>query len=137
MNPLPFSLECLFYLIVLLVGTIILVLYVLRSKNNYEKFEENNYKKPLFYMFYTEWCGHSQKMLPEWNKLTTEFSNSIDFKLVNCEKDNTSKNMCSKFKIKYLPTLIFLKQDGTQKIYNGDADINNLISFTEEQIKNN
>lgn len=134
MNKLPIAPEYLLYLIVLLIGITIFTLHVLKSKKIYEKFRESN-NKPIFYMFYAEWCGHSKKMLPEWTKLIDKYDTSIDFKLINCEMNKENRNLCKKYKIRYLPTLIFLKQDGTHELYNGGPDINNLVAFTEKQMK--
>ena len=42
--------------------------------------------------------------------------------------------MCGKFNIKFLPTLVFMKGDGTSEIYKGGPDLDKLFEFTEEQM---
>lgn len=142
MAPLPFEPEYLFLGIVFAIGAIILAFCVLKSRNNYEKFQE----KPLFYMFYTEWCGYSQKMLPVWESLKKQkiqplqentLEEIIDFRKINCEANEDTKKMCSKFKVKYLPTLIFMGSDGEPKLYRGSADLNALFEFTKTQVMEN
>ena len=139
MAPLPFEPEYLFLGIVFAIGAIILAFCVLKSRKNYEKFKE----KPLFYMFYTEWCGYSQKMLPVWESLKkqkaqplqeTTLEEIIEFRKINCEEN---KKMCGKFKVKYLPTLIFMGSDGEPKLYRGSADLNALFEFTKKQVMEN
>ena len=45
--------------------------------------------------------------------------------------------MCGKFKVKYLPTLIFMGSDGEPKLYRGSADLNTLFEFTKKQVMEN
>ena len=134
MNPLPFAPEYLLLGIVLLVGLVIVVLRVLKSKKEYEAFQDVN-EKPVMYMFYTEWCGHSKKMLPVWNTLTqNRIKNRVEFKMVNCEEDEQSKKLCRDFSVKFLPTLVFVKNNGESSMYNGGPDANELLKFTNEQL---
>ena len=125
MAPLPFQPEHLFLAIVFIIGTIILVLHVFNNKRKLEKF---NSQKPVFYMFYTEWCGYSQKMLPVWDSLPKQLvkrvkvtdetgkrltdkklEDIIEFKKINCEENETTRKMCQDFKVKYLPTYFYEK----------------------------
>ena len=150
MAPLPFQPEHLFLGIVFTIGVIILVIHVLKSKSKYEQF---NSVKPVFYMFYTEWCGYSQKMLPVWDLLPKQLvkrikvkdeagkiltdkklEDIIEFKKINCEENETTRKMCQDFKVKYLPTLIFMKGNGEPELYRGAADLNLLFEFTENQM---
>ena len=125
-NPLPFPLEYLFIGIVLLVAIAIFLMYLKESKKRYEDFMNS---KPQFLMFFTNWCGHSRKMKPVFDEVKNELvtvdkiknekkmlKEIADFKMVNCENDDT--RMCSLFKIKYLPTLILIK-DGKKIKYTG------------------
>lgn len=137
MNTLPFPPEYLFLGIVLLVAIVVVVLHVLKSKKEYEAFQsQNKNEKPVMYMFYTEWCGHSQKMLPEWKTFTENriVKDKVEFKQVNCEKDDTTKKLCRDFSIKFLPTIIFIKNDGEKVMYNEGPDANKLLEFTKKQI---
>lgn len=135
MNTLPFPPEYLFLGIVLLVAIIVVVLHVLKSKKEYEAYQSQN-QKPVMYMFYTEWCGHSQKMLPEWKTFTENriVKDKVEFKQVNCEKDDTTKKLCRDFSIKFLPTIIFIKNDGEKVMYNEGPDANKLLEFTKKQL---
>lgn len=129
MNPLPFPPEYLFLGVVFTIGVVIVILHVLKSKKEYEAFQ--NYK-PVMYMFYTKWCGHSQKMLPIWNSLIKDrrFTNKLEFKLVNCEKDSESSNLCKKFKIKFLPTIFVQNDIVTKTYYDEGPNLNKLTNFT-------
>ena len=67
-------------------------------------------------MFYTTWCGHSKKMLPIWNKIVKKHKDRIIANLVNC--DNDTENLCGKYQIRYLPTIILerLKEGKPYKV---------------------
>ena len=55
-------------------------------------------------MFYTTWCGHSQKMLPIWEKIKKKHKERVITKLVDCDDD--TENLCGQYQIRYLPTII-------------------------------
>ena len=55
-------------------------------------------------MFYTTWCGHSQKMLPIWEKIKKKHKERVITKLVDC--DNDTENLCGQYQIRFLPTII-------------------------------
>ena len=142
-NPLPFPLEYLFIGIVLLVAIGIFFMYLIESKKQYEKFMNS---KPQFLMFFTNWCGHSRKMKPIFNEVKNELvtvdkiknekkmlKEIVDFKMVNCENDDT--RMCNLFKIKYLPTLILIK-NGKKIKYTGGPELEKLYLFLKRALTN-
>jgi thiol-disulfide isomerase/thioredoxin len=49
------------------------------------------------YFFHTDWCGHCQKAMPEWEKLEAgphKFGNTeVSFVRVNAEKDRTTADL--------------------------------------------
>lgn len=138
-NPLPFPLEYLFIGIVLLVAIGIFTMYLLESKKRYDNFMNSN---PKLYMFYTTWCGHSRKMLPVFEEVQNEslvvdnnkknMKEIVDFKGVDCDKD--SRKLCNLFKIKYLPTLILIK-DGKKIKYTGGPELEKLYLFLKKELK--
>ena len=139
-NPLPFPLEYLFICIVLLVAIGIFFMYLVESKKRYEKFMNS---KPQFLMFFTNWCGHSRKMKPIFDEVKNELvtvdkvknekktlKEIVDFKMINCENDDT--RICSLFKIKYLPTLILIK-NGKKIKYTGGPELEKLYLFLKRE----
>ena len=144
-NPLSFPLEYLFIGIVLLVAIAIFTMYLLESKKRYEKFK-NSKPQPQIIMFYTTWCGHSRKMKPIFKEVKNELvtidktknkkkllKDLVDFKLVDCDSD--SDNLCSLFKIKYLPTIILIK-DGKKINYTGGPNLEKLYLFLKKELIN-
>jgi thiol-disulfide isomerase/thioredoxin len=53
--------------------------------------------KANLYFFHTDWCGHCQKAMPEWEKLeagpTTFGNTTVSFVRVNAEKDRTTADL--------------------------------------------
>tara|TARA_B100001093_G_C26614420_1_gene921643 strand:- start:264 stop:692 length:429 start_codon:yes stop_codon:yes gene_type:complete len=137
-NPLPFQIEYLFIIIVLLVAVVIFTMYLLESKKKYEKF---NTDKSIFYMFHTEWCGHSKKMFPIFEIVQEEsvtingeinaLKDLVEFKPINCEDDK--EKLCSTFKIKYLPTLILIR-NGKKIKYTGGPELEKLYLFLKKEL---
>jgi thioredoxin-like negative regulator of GroEL len=75
------------------------------------------------YFFYTEWCGHSKKAMPEWKALmetlpATYGSTKVVGKAVNCEEDVMT---CTAYGVDAYPT-VKLETSG------GIADFTKLVT---------
>ena len=123
-----FHMEYVFILAVLIVSVMIVVVNI----KNTSKFIGS--EKNTVYMFYTNWCGYSRKMLPIWDLVSKkkEFNN-LNFKLIDCEKTQ-NKALCGRYKIKYLPTIIYVHE---RKIlaYNKGAEETELTKFVRNSSK--
>jgi hypothetical protein len=94
--------------------------------------EEQNKKqdtsKPTLKLFYTDWCGFSQRFFPEWEKIKNgDLKNLVNFEQVDCVK---SQNICNENNIGGYPSLIFEKQDKTK------VNFPNSIERTESTVVN-
>ena len=56
--------------------------------------------------FLAEWCGPCKKISPIVDELATEYEGKVD--IYKCDVDENSE-VCEKFGIRNIPTLIFLK----------------------------
>jgi hypothetical protein len=137
---------------VMVVGGVIIVLLILyflykKNQENLDIINENDTSDdetnkinetnvPILGVYYTEWCGYSQRFLRELkeeiipsleqNKLDKEFQ----IKLVDCEKH---KEECEKNNVPGFPTLILHK--GAESInYEGDRSASDLISFLKRKL---
>lgn len=58
------------------------------------------------YFFHTDWCGHCQKAMPEWEKLeagqTTFGNTTVSFIRVNAEKDRATTDL---YQVDAYPTI--------------------------------
>jgi thiol-disulfide isomerase/thioredoxin len=75
------------------------------------------------YFFYTDWCGHSKKAMPEWKALmetlpATYGSTKVVGKAVNCEEDVMT---CTAYGVDAYPT-VKLETSG------GIADFTKLVT---------
>lgn len=68
------------------------------------------------YFFYTNWCGFSQKAMPEWEKLEASLRNDsyfgkthVNLVQVDCEKD---KAMCTLYGVNAYPTVVLETKEG-------------------------
>jgi thiol-disulfide isomerase/thioredoxin len=104
---------------ILIVIIIILIVLLCYMKTNYapqkESFQES--RQPIsnrkIVMYYTDWCGYSQQLLPEWNKFVQ--TTSVATEKVECDKDG---QRCQKEDIKGYPTVV-LYNDGKKIIMDG------------------
>ena len=103
------------------------------KKRNKENFTEH---LPTLTMYYTNWCGHSKRMLPVYNGLRDALVGQVDFFKEDCDDTkNGGKQKCMDNGIRYLPTLLFRKTHNSEPIkYNGGADINVLRNFIEQEL---
>jgi thiol-disulfide isomerase/thioredoxin len=82
--------------------------------------------KSNLYFFYTEWCGFSQKAMPDWKALEQALQgSSVTPTRVNCE---TERATCSLYGIEGYPTVVFESSAGTQT-YSGRITKSNVLQF--------
>ena len=73
--------------------------------------------------FWAEWCGPCKKISPIVDELATEYEGKVD--IYKCDVDENSE-VCEKFGIRNIPTLIFLK--------NGEVVDRHVGSATKSQL---
>lgn len=82
--------------------------------------------KSNLYFFYTNWCGFSQKAMPEWEDLEEALQgSSVTPVRVNCEEERAK---CSLYGVEGYPTVIFESTSGTQT-YSGRVTKAGLLQF--------
>ena len=81
------------------------------------------------YLFYTDWCGHSKKAMPEWEKFEASLTSSAYYGktrvvpvTVNCETDVAK---CTLYGINAYPTVIVETRDGITD-FNKPVTLSNL-----------
>lgn len=96
-----------------------------------QKVEENTAN---LYFFYTNWCGFSQKAMPEWEKLEKEIGyfgkTRVKPVRVDCEAD---KETCSLYGINAYPTVVLETKDGLTD-FNQRVSYSNLVRFLTNQL---
>ena len=75
-------------------------------------------------LFYADWCGHCQKVKPDWKKAADSINTSEDKKMimVNCgEGTDEDQKVMKKYNVDGYPTIIKFV-NGTPSLYRGDRD---------------
>lgn len=71
--------------------------------------------------FYAPWCGHCQRMEPEWDKLTKINDTDVILVKINCDE---RPDLAKKFKIESYPTIYFLPKglNNPRDLYSYDGE---------------
>jgi len=75
-------------------------------------------------LFYADWCGHCQKVKPDWEKAAASVNTKDDKKMimVNCgEGTDEDQKVMKKYNVDGYPTIIKFV-NGTPSLYRGDRD---------------
>ncbi len=78
--------------------------------------------------FYADWCGPCKYIKPYFNGLEEKYKDKIEFETVNVDEDD---EMVEKYKIRAMPTIIFLK-DGKEVDRMVGANVKKMIKKVSE-----
>ena len=131
--------------IALIIIVIFVAIYLIYNQNktlNIELKKRQRLKEgfaehlPTVTMYYTNWCGHSKKMLPVYNSLRVALLGQVDFFKEDCDDTkNGGKQKCMDNGVRFLPTILFRKTHNSEPVkYNGGPDINVLRNFIEQEL---
>tara|TARA_B110001469_G_C9647965_1_gene328793 strand:- start:3176 stop:3637 length:462 start_codon:yes stop_codon:yes gene_type:complete len=122
---------------VLLVILLILVIYYVKQNN--EGFQNNkkanNAEKCDIYVFVADWCPHCKNAKPAVEELKNNAPANVKVNVVN-EKDNNSRELMNKYKVRGFPTILLVKADGEVVEFNERVSADNLNSFVENNSGN-
>jgi thiol-disulfide isomerase/thioredoxin len=124
-----------YIVLIVLIVLIILVYYIKTLFNKKYAFlskdtENFDSKVDKLVLYYAEWCGWSQKILPVWDELEKEIL-PVKLEKINCEEN---KEMCKK--IEGYPTII-LENKNKNKMMDGQYErtIEGIKKFITDNIK--
>lgn len=66
--------------------------------------EAEKLEKPMFIMFYVDWCTYCRRFMPTFGKLAKQFDDKYSFVTVNCDKV-MYKDLVNKFHVMAYPML--------------------------------
>jgi thioredoxin len=72
--------------------------------------------KPVLLDFYADWCGPCQTLLPIIEQLADKYQDEVIIAKVNVD---VYTELASKFKVRSIPTLFFLKNGEIKETLNG------------------
>jgi|SaaInlStandDraft_5_1057022.scaffolds.fasta_scaffold88964_2 thioredoxin-like negative regulator of GroEL len=105
-------------MILIIMGFTILVV------RNHLKEEFSNDSETVVYLFYADWCGASRNFIPVWEILE---KNSYLTQKINID---TNKDMAKLYNIKFLPTIIIVKNGNRIQVpskLRGYSEVHNFI----------
>ena len=90
-----------------------------------------------FYFFYTDWCGWSQKTMPEWEKLEAKLEKTPVFgttrvKPVRVDAEKEQK-LADLYEANAYPTILLETKDGMYT-YKGKRTAEDLFQFLRESL---
>ena len=108
--------------------------FVYKNNKLYIKNDYFNDKKG-FIIFYAPWCKHCIKLSTLLIDLALSNINIFNFGAINIENIKDGNDKVSVYEnISELPTIKYIKNDGTLEKYNNDYDIDNLLYFINTNI---
>ena len=106
----------------------------LRKVANYEA-SPNEWKflgdKPALIDFYASWCGPCKSLSPVLDELAREYSGKLDIYKVNVDNE---QELASFFRIRSVPTLLFVPMEGVPQINAGAPSKADLKRFLDSFI---
>lgn len=88
--------------------------------------------------FVAPWCGHCQKMVPEYSKAAGSLSPLVPFYAVDCDAD-TNKALCAQQEVQGFPTVKVFPRGGQlppQKYEAGERTASNFIRWASRSVPN-
>ncbi|KAI9025105.1 hypothetical protein CLU79DRAFT_746284 [Phycomyces nitens] len=64
--------------------------------------------------FYAPWCGHCQKLTPEWKKAANNLKGLVNVAAVNCDEE-ANRPVCSQYGIQGFPTIKIFRPERNKK----------------------
>lgn len=81
--------------------------------------------------FFAPWCGHCQKLAPEYEKASEVLGSAATLVEVDCTKD---QEICSQFAVSGYPTIIFFRNGEEHSTYQGGRTSQAIVDFINSQI---
>ncbi|KAF6778034.1 hypothetical protein AHF37_02580 [Paragonimus kellicotti] len=86
-----------------------------------------------FVEFYAPWCGHCQKLAPEWKKVASALKGVVEVAAVNTDEQ---PSLTSKYNIKSFPTILIFAKDKLVPIpYTGARNVLTITNEALQQVK--
>ena len=109
---------------------VIVMYYLLKHRGRYLTCgKSSDHKEPFssngqvdVKMFYVDWCGHCKSTKPGFKEFMDKYNGTqagekqVKIEMINCEENETTKNLASQYGVKGYPTII-AEVDGKKIVY--------------------
>jgi len=99
---------------------------VLKESNFSDIVSKNRY---VLVEFYAPWCGHCQRLVPEYAAAATELKGEVVLAKVDATEEN---DLAQKFEVQGFPTILFFI-DGVHKQYTGQRTKEGIVSWIKRK----
>jgi len=104
-------------------------LYILNDKS----FRGQVSRGDHFVMMYAPWCGHCQRLKPDWEQLAKKPGvKGVSIAKVDCTASGT---ICSDFKVKGYPTLLYFRNGDKIDTYEGAKTLDGMKAYLKTMKK--
>lgn len=101
------------------------------NKDNFEKTIKQS--ELTLVKFFAPWCGHCQKLAPEYEKAAESLAGKATLAEMDCTVE-TNREVCSQHSVTGYPTLIFFRNGVEHSKYTGPRSAQGFINFIESQV---
>ena len=106
-----------------------------KTKVTQESFKGSSTKgKDVFILYYADWCGHCQSMIPDWHIVKAALKKSAPGVLVKEVNAGDNSEIAAKENIEGFPTVILKCKNGEKKEYSGDRSAKDLEKFCVQNL---
>lgn len=104
------------------------------TSSNFKDLVENP-NKNVFLLMYASWCGHCQRMKPEWQALAKDFPEDGETVIAMIDADK-ERAVARAYEVKGFPTIkLFTKKDKSGIPYQGQRTKEDFKDFLNQHIK--
>lgn len=108
---------------------------VVLTGDNFEDYVGKD--EAAFVEFYAPWCGHCQKLAPDYEKFGTAFKKTKNVVIAKVDCDE-HKDACGKYGVSGFPTLKWFPAGSSKpEDYDGGRDLEQLVSFVNGKLGTN
>jgi len=101
-------------------------LYILNDKS----FRGHVSRGDHFVMMYAPWCGHCQRLKPDWDKLAKKPGvQGVSVSKVDCTASTTT---CAEYSVQGYPTLLYFRNGKKIDLYDGAKTLDGLTAYLKK-----
>jgi len=90
---------------------------------------------PFLVEFFAPWCGHCQKLVPEWEKAATNLKDIVPVGKVDC---TVHQSLCGQYGVSGYPTIKVFSQKGKKvEDYQQARQAGAIVKYATDSIPNN
>jgi len=85
--------------------------------------------------FFAPWCGHCQRLAPEWEKAATNLKGIVPLGKVDC---TVHQNLCGQYEVKGYPTIKLISEKGKKVVdYQQARQASSIVRFGTDSLPDN